>query len=144
MKPKICGRRFFADCDRKHGIALGKLKSISASLMLLAVMVLGARSGLGPMPVVGADAASDIRAIARPAVEFTQILFHGKKGPYLLQTRSVLDAAAPWVDMTNALVTEVETGVLVVYCRTARMKWDSIGWLARMTRVPTSQAGLFW
>ncbi len=63
----------------------------------------------------GAETPSAIRAIARPAAGYTQILFHGKKGPYLVQTRATLEADAPWVDLPGALVSEIQTGVFQAF-----------------------------
>ncbi|MSU61953.1 MAG: hypothetical protein EXS31_06105 [Pedosphaera sp.] len=79
------------------------------------MMAFSGQSGSPIGRAYGADTPSDIRAIARPAAGFTQILFHGKKGPYLVQTRATLEADAPWADLPNALVTEVQTGVFQAY-----------------------------
>ncbi len=55
----------------------------------------------------------DIVGLARPAGGQMQLFFHGKTGPYRIQSRSSLDPAAPWFDVAAAKVAEVQTGVFV-------------------------------
>ena len=54
-----------------------------------------------------------IQTIARPAAGYTEIIFHGGTGPFQLQKRERLDAAAPWYDMPEAVVTELGPGVFL-------------------------------
>src|SRR6185369_8265490 len=55
----------------------------------------------------------DIATIARPVAGYTQIIFHGTAGPFLIQSRKSLDASAPWFDMPDAFVTELQPGVFM-------------------------------
>jgi len=64
-------------------------------------------------PTRSAEKAPDIATIARPVAGYTQIIFHGGAGPFLIQTRKTLDPAAPWLDMPDAFVTELEPGVFM-------------------------------
>lgn len=76
-------------------------------LALLAVALL-----LGS-PVRGAEPAPWIVSFSKPAAGDMQILFHGNQGPFRIQMRSSLDAAAPWVDLPTALVTQVQPGTFL-------------------------------
>jgi OmcA/MtrC family decaheme c-type cytochrome len=67
-------------------------------------------TALGPS-ASGATKLPDIKSIARPAAGFTQIIFHGPSGPFRIQARETLDPAAAWVDMPEAIVTELAPGV---------------------------------
>jgi hypothetical protein len=59
------------------------------------------------------EKAPDIATIARPVAGYTQIIFHGTTGPFLIQSRKSLDDSAPWFDMPDAFVTELEPGVFM-------------------------------
>src|SRR6266581_2453754 len=61
----------------------------------------------------GQEKPPEIKSIARPASGYTEIIFHGTAGPFQLQTRADLDPATPWVDMNDALVTELGPGVFL-------------------------------
>ncbi|MEO8429393.1 MAG: hypothetical protein ABI651_20060, partial [Verrucomicrobiota bacterium] len=63
--------------------------------------------------VPAAEKIPDIATIARPLAGYTQIIFHGSAGPFLIQTRKSLDASAPWLDMPDAFVTELQPGVFM-------------------------------
>jgi hypothetical protein len=51
-----------------------------------------------------------ISNLSKPAAGPLEMLFHGTGGPFLIQTRASLDA--PWVDVPNSIITEVQPGVL--------------------------------
>lgn len=42
-----------------------------------------------------------------------QLVFHGKNGPFRIQNRASLDAAAPWLDIPKAKITELQSGVFM-------------------------------
>ncbi len=67
----------------------------------------------GPTPPLQAQTASppDIVGLSRPVAGQMQLVFHGKGGPYRIQTRSSNHADAPWFDVPLAKVTEIQTGV---------------------------------
>jgi hypothetical protein len=115
MKLKKSRRLCTAHEERNGKGPLGTARSFSIGLMILGMLAIGGQSGLRSTTAYGADQPSAIRAIARPAAGFTQILFRGDKGPFLLQTRNKLDASSPWIDMPDAVVTEVNTGVFMAY-----------------------------
>lgn len=71
---------------------------------MLAILSMAAFRG---QSVSGAEKAPDIKSIARPAAGYTEIIFHGPTGPFRLETRASMDPNAPWVDMPEALVTEL-------------------------------------
>src|SRR5260221_9502210 len=64
-------------------------------------------------PLFGGDPVPDIKTISRPAAGFSEIIFHGGTGPFQIQTRSSLDPSSPWLDMPDALVTQLEPGVFL-------------------------------
>src|SRR6266498_2425050 len=76
----------------------------------LAILAMAAFIG---KTVSGAEKAPSIASIARPAAGYTEIIFHGGAGPFRIQQRERLDADAPWFDMTDALVVELEPGVFL-------------------------------
>ncbi|MBL9139928.1 MAG: hypothetical protein JNK85_28915 [Verrucomicrobiales bacterium] len=57
--------------------------------------------------------APDIAGLSRPVAGQMQLVFHGKAGPYRIQTRTSLEASAPWSDVPEAKVTEIQTGVFM-------------------------------
>ena len=87
-----------------------------------------------------------------------QILFHGTAGPFLIQMRASLDPAAPWVDIPNSVVTELQPGVYMGMVPSANAPLDLSfyriiaegessaeldGWTA-MLRVSTPANGVFF
>jgi hypothetical protein len=52
-----------------------------------------------------------IAAFSKPLAGSMEILFHGTAPPFLVQTRDSLDPSAPWYDVPNALVTQIQGGV---------------------------------
>jgi hypothetical protein len=64
-------------------------------------------------PASGQVKPPEIKAIARPQAGYTEIIFHGAAGPFQLQRRDSLDPTAPWSDMPDGLVTELEPGVFL-------------------------------
>src|SRR6266498_3824167 len=79
--------------------------SIGAVILPLVVSIAQFASGQEKPP--------EIKTIARPAAGYTEIIFHGTAGPFQIQTRADLDPATPWVDMHDALVTELGPGVFL-------------------------------
>lgn len=71
--------------------------------------------GMGPGRIAAAaDTAPRIQDISVPVAGTMQILFHSKTaGPFRLQTRTSLNSDAPWVDLSAAVITELQTGVYV-------------------------------
>src|SRR5512140_1750677 len=63
-------------------------------------------------PVSAADKPPYISTFSRPVAGSMQMLFHGTGGPFKVQTRQSLDASAPWTDVANAIITEVQPGVM--------------------------------
>src|SRR6266496_3577613 len=80
---------------------------LSLGVVILPIIVSLAQSASGQ------EKPPEIKTIARPAAGYTEIIFHGTAGPFQLQTRANLDAATPWVDMQDALVTELGPGVFL-------------------------------
>jgi len=64
-------------------------------------------------PVKGAEKPPYLSSLSKPAAGDMQILFHGTAGPFRIQTRTTLDPLAAWVDVPNALVTELQPGVFM-------------------------------
>src|SRR6266542_2350111 len=84
-----------------------KMRTCFLGLSIVPMLVL-----FGP-PARSAEKPPDIATIARPLAGYTQIIFHGTAGPFLIQTRKSLDPAAPWLDMPDAFVTELQPGVFL-------------------------------
>src|SRR4026208_619577 len=87
------------------GAAMKIMRTGFLGLPLVPMLVLLGRSATEELP--------DIATIARPVAGYTQIIFHGTSGPFLIQSRKSLDAAAPWFDMPDAFVTELQPGVFM-------------------------------
>ncbi len=70
---------------------------------------------LGPAPrgLAQTAPAPDIIGLSRPVAGQMQLIFHGKTGPFRVQSRSSMDPAAPWFDVIAAKVTEIQTGVFM-------------------------------
>ena len=67
-----------------------------------------------PAPRAAAQtAAPDIVGLSRPVAGQMQLVFHGKNGPFRIQTRNSGGADAPWFDVTAAKVSEIQTGVFM-------------------------------
>ena len=83
--------------------------SLESTLLPLAMLLgsaapLAAQTPATPPSIVSASA---------PRSGEMMILFHGATGPFQVQTRNSLEAAAPWFDVVAAKVTEVQTGVFM-------------------------------
>ena len=59
-----------------------------------------------------------------PAAGDMQLLFRGGAGPFMVQTRATLDPMAVWVDVPNAVVTELQTGVYLAFIPGAKIPMD--------------------
>jgi len=77
--------------------------------------VLGALLILSARWTSAVDKPPQIASFSKPAAGSLEIIFHGSSPPFLVQTRKSLDATAPWVDMPNALVSEVQPGVYIAW-----------------------------
>src|SRR5678815_4280202 len=64
------------------------------------------------IPALG-DTPPDIASLSVPQAGAMQMLFHGGTGPFQIQKRLSLDANAPWYDIPDAKVTQVNTGVFM-------------------------------
>lgn len=67
---------------------------------------------LGP-PISGADKPPHITGISVPQGGATTIIFHGNIGPFRVQTRTSVDPQAPWTDLADVKVTEIQPGVFM-------------------------------
>ena len=61
----------------------------------------------------GQEKPPEIKSLAIPKAGYSEIIFHGTAGPFQVQTRANLDPTTPWVDMQDALVTELGPGVFL-------------------------------
>lgn len=84
-----------------------KMRALSIGLALLPIVALVGTSAFAAEP------APSIKSIARPVAGYSEIVFHGGSGPFQVQARADLDPATPWVDMSDALVTEIGPGVFL-------------------------------
>src|SRR5437762_12192618 len=82
-----------------------RIYSLGAVILLLVVSLVPSAFGQEKPP--------EIRSLAIPKAGYSEIIFHGTAGPFQLQTRANLDPATPWVDMQDALVTELGPGVFL-------------------------------
>lgn len=78
---------------------------------LLAIAVAALLGGLSMTGKAQTPVAPDIVGLSRPAAGQMQMIFHGKTGPYRIQTKSSPDVAAAWFDLPSAKITEIQTGV---------------------------------
>src|SRR6185503_13980061 len=77
----------------------------SIGVVILPLVVLLARSASGQ------EEPPEIKAFAIPKAGYSEIVFHGTAGPFQIQTRMNLEPTTPWIDMPDALVTELGPGV---------------------------------
>ncbi|MCP5527623.1 MAG: hypothetical protein H7A47_12605 [Verrucomicrobiales bacterium] len=63
----------------------------------------------------GPDKPLEIVSSSKPAGGSMQILFHGSGGPFRIERRDAVSATAPWYDMLDARVVELEPGVYSAY-----------------------------
>lgn len=78
-------------------------------LSILAALSLGVLGSVG----AAAQTTPDIVGLSKPVAGQMQMVFHGKNGPFRIQSRSALDASAAWNDVVAAKVTELEGGVFM-------------------------------
>jgi len=64
------------------------------------------------IPALG-DTPPDIASLSVPQAGAMQMLFHGGTGPFQIQKRLSMDANAPWYDIPDAKVTQVNSGVFM-------------------------------
>lgn len=81
-------------------------------LALLAVCLLAGQPR-SAVAQTSSDPAPSIASFSYPQGGDSQITFHAKTGPFVVQARSSLDASSPWVDIPQAKVTELEPGVFL-------------------------------
>lgn len=58
-------------------------------------------------------AAPDILSLSKPQAGDTIITFRGSGGPFRIQSRASVDTNAPWSDITDARVSEVQPGIYI-------------------------------
>src|SRR5262245_3795999 len=64
----------------------------------------------------GTEKPPQIQSLSVPLAGSIELLLHGNSGgPFLIQTRATLDPSSPWVDLPNAVVTELQPGVYMGY-----------------------------
>ena len=80
---------------------------------LLALLTATALIGGYATSTPAQTAAPDIVGLSRPVAGQMQLVFHGKNGPFRIQSKTSGDAAAPWFDIPAAKVAEVQTGVFM-------------------------------
>src|SRR5580765_598183 len=78
----------------------------TARILSIAVVILPLAVSLAPS-ASGQEVPPEIRAFAVPKGGYSEIVFHGIAGPFQIQTRTNLDPTTPWIDMHDALVTEL-------------------------------------
>ena len=66
-----------------------------------------------PQRPVSGDTAPEIAGLSKPQAGDMQILFRGGTGPFQIQKRYSTHPAAPWHDIPEAKVTQVNTGVFI-------------------------------
>src|SRR5882724_8567560 len=81
-----------------------KLQIIPLGLTILAALLASRLATSGDTP-------PDIASLSKPQAGPMQMLFHGGTGPFQLQKRLSLDPNAPWLDIPEAKVTEINSGV---------------------------------
>lgn len=81
------------------------IRSIVVGLAALALAAFAVPTTLGATKI------PEIKSMTRPLAGYTEIVFHGPTGPFRIEKRDSLEAGAPWVDMPEALVTELSPGV---------------------------------
>lgn len=70
----------------------------------------------GPV-IPGADLPPQLASITVPQGGWTQILFRSQgEGPFRLQSRLSMAPSAPWVEVTEAVITKIEPGIYMVLC----------------------------
>src|SRR5262245_26286377 len=62
---------------------------------------------------LSADSVPGIASLSVPRGGDMQMLFHGGTGPFQVQKRLSLDPSAPWLDIPEAKVTQINTGVFM-------------------------------
>src|SRR5262249_7855473 len=62
-------------------------------------------------PAASGDTAPDIASLSKPQAGPMEMIFHGGTGPFQIQKRLSLDTNAPWYDIPEAKVTQINTGV---------------------------------
>lgn len=107
----VRGGRFFrllgGSDATEHRSPMNLRNTLTRLFALMAAALLGGAATSTPAQT----AAPDIVGLSRPAAGQMQLVFHGKNGPFRIQTKSSGDAAAPWFDLTAAKVTQLEGGV---------------------------------
>src|SRR6184192_749827 len=90
--------------ERKKPIMkTSRISSIGVVILPLVLSLAQSASGQEKPP--------EIKSLSIPKAGYSEIIFHGNAGPFQLQTRASLDPASPWIDMQDALVTELRPGV---------------------------------
>ncbi len=84
------------------------LRKLSIAIAALGAVV------LQQLPVSG-ETAPTIASMTRPQAGAMQMLFHGGTGPFQIQKRLSVDPTAPWYDIPEAKVTQVNTGVYMAF-----------------------------
>jgi hypothetical protein len=88
-----------------------RIQSPGLALLAMAILLASPDPLRAQTTPAGATNAPDVVSISRPLAGETQIIFHGKNGPFQIQTRDSVDPGAPWFDVVDAKVIELETGV---------------------------------
>jgi len=98
------------------------MKTIGTLSLGLAVL---AWVGFATTTASGADKPPHITSISVPQGGATTLIFHGTIGPFRIQKRVSIDPEAPWLDVPDAQVTEIQPGVFMgLIARDPRMVED--------------------
>lgn len=83
------------------------MRSVAVGLITIAILVLPRQSASGT------EKPPYLTSFTKPAAGEMEIIFHGTTGPFRIQTRTSLDPSAVWVDIPDAIVTEIQPGVFM-------------------------------
>lgn len=86
------------------------MKRIQSVIKGIAVL---AAIGCSTFTASGVEPPPYLSRFSLPAAGDMQLIFRGTSGPFRIQTRASLDPSAVWVDVANALVTELQPGVFM-------------------------------
>ena len=93
-------------------------RAIAVGLTLFGITALPGRF------VYSADSPPNIATLSVPVAGPVEIIFHGDSGPFLVQKRDSLDAAAVWTDVPGAVITELQPGVFMGLLPTSKTLAD--------------------
>ncbi|MHB8521466.1 MAG: multiheme c-type cytochrome [Limisphaerales bacterium] len=83
------------------------MRSVAVGLITVAILVLSVPSASGT------ERPPYLTSFSKPTAGEMEIIFHGTTGPFRIQTKTSMDPAAVWVDIPDAIVTEIQPGVFM-------------------------------